>query len=182
MTRTLIGALAALLFILGMGAARAGQATRLSFAEQVFAIDTIYTDASRSSILEDKLLPVIPQFNALSERAEDTIDDCIAFLSETSHTEQQRRIAILAMQKLSLRGYVRFADAVLDLNEKGLASRNDVIEAVMPSHSHVYVDNFLNPDVRQILYRTRDIPNMYPEIKDSLFYTLIGLDYVRSLL
>lgn len=144
MIRKLIGGLAALVVVFDLGAASAR------------------TDESRRSILEEKLLFVIPEFVALSAFADDYWEDSVVFLSEGSHTRQQRFIAIASMHKLSLDRYIKFSNQILDLHDRGLVSNGEIFSAILPGPAfcHTAEKNFLNSDVRKLLHRLRDVSGL----------------------
>jgi hypothetical protein len=181
MGRAMIGAWSKILAVFlaafaVVASARAEPVAKADFGQQVLTIDQIYTDLSRYSILEDQLFHVIPQFTALAARGDDYVDDCINFLSEPSRSQQQRRIAIRTMHKLSLHSYIRFSNAILDLYDKHLVSLDEVTTAIIPVYnfSHIYADNFFDPDVRNILTRTRSKLNAYPDVQQFITYVLFG--------
>jgi len=50
----------------------------------------------------------------------------------------------------------------------------DAVAPMYGFHHHI-TGNFLNRDVRKILYRTRDIPHLSAEEKSGLTHTLYGI-------
>jgi hypothetical protein len=174
------GLFAALAWALAVALAPAAQSQeKPDFVQQILTIDREYAEELRGSIFGEELLLVTPHFEALAASGEDYLGDCLAFLSEATHTTQQRRIAILAMHKLTVRSYVSFANGVLDLYDRGLTSIDEVDRAVLSSSAftNVEVKNFLDSDVRAVLRRAQRIPDLYEVDKSFITYDLLGINY-----
>ena len=61
-----------------------------------------------------------------------------------------------------------------------LASANEVVEAILPIPGlpEQIPDNFLNRDVRKLLYRIHDMKDLDSNTKFSITTILFGIDYV----
>jgi hypothetical protein len=62
------------------------------------------------------------------------IDDALEFMSNVLHTEQQKEIAALSMQRLPLPNFVQFATNLLTLRERDLISSVLFRRAVFPTY------------------------------------------------
>jgi hypothetical protein len=173
-----------LAIVAGSSFSRATEDVPLSshFGPRILAIDEEYAHWDERTILEDEILFVLPEFSALAEQSDNYVDECLKFLAERSHTNQQRRIAIYSMHKLQFSNWIYFVNRVLDLHDQSLASAYEVMDVIlpMPGLSDHVINNFLNRDVRAVLYRTRNMRDLDAAEKNSITTILFGVVYVMK--
>ena len=117
----------------------------------------------------------------LAPFADDHIDDALAFLADRTHTRQQKFVAISVMHNLSLPGFIRFADGLFELYDRGALGGRELHWAIKPSYAFDYKVEiyFTNRDVRRILRRLRDIKELYPVERSAIDQPLWGVSFLN---
>jgi hypothetical protein len=123
------------------------------FERRVLAIDKAMGDDFFGTILFYKVLLVYAPFNELSAEGAVDIDACIQFLAARSHTEQQKKVAALAMHLLEPNNLVIFGRSLIELYDRGQISYWQFIEALIPYEpfSRIVIDNFDHPGIHALL-------------------------------
>jgi hypothetical protein len=121
------------------------------FERQVLAIDKAMDDNVVPEF--DDMLLVYGPFAELSTQAHLNIDACVQFLAAPSHTEQQKRVAALAMHLLKPDDQTIFDRNLIELFDRGQISYWQFIDALVPYEpfSRIVIDNFDHPGIHALL-------------------------------
>lgn len=166
--------LAILLIWAGFADAQLASRPRASFEARMAAIATIFDDEDKHSILGFKLLVVLPEFKALSSDSQHYVDECLAYISDSRRSRNERRIAEYAMGGLPYGRWIYFANKVLDLHDSGHIDAADVAESLFPMphlENHLY-NGFLDPRIIAIVYRARAMPDLDPMDRGAFDFIL----------
>jgi hypothetical protein len=120
-----------------------------------------------------------PKFRRIWENSRDNVDSCIRYISEPDHTYQQREIALLSMSKLDVGHYVDFAQKLSELLGKHLVNYYEFYSAIIPTYefSPTAVENYSNPNIRDVLGRIRGLPEIDAVGKAGIDNILSGAAY-----
>lgn len=94
-----------------------------------------------------------PDFIALTSDYRIHIDDCIAYLSQSGHSNVERDVALLLMARLPLEDQIVFVRKLLDLYDRGAISSDELAVSVTPHVTivpSVVFDNYDDPAVRSL--------------------------------
>ncbi|MBR0756588.1 hypothetical protein JQ604_30795 [Bradyrhizobium jicamae] len=100
---------------------------------------------------------------------------CVRFLSEKKYTENQRRVSLLAMYKLSVDQYVAFVRDLVKLRDNGLISPEELKRGLYPrlSVDTVY-EHYQDAGVRLLLTEIEARDDISPSDKDEIRRILSG--------
>jgi hypothetical protein len=102
-------------------------------------------------------------------------DFCIRFLADKKYTEGQRRIAILAMYKLSIDQHVSFVRNLAKLRDKGLISPEELEHALIPRFSvDMIYENYEDKRIRLLLGEIEARDDIRPDLKSEVASILSG--------
>ena len=100
---------------------------------------------------------------------------CIRFLSEKKYAEGQRRIAILAMYKLSIDQHVSFVRNLVKLRDKALISPEELEHALFPRFSvDMIYENYEDKRIRLLLGEMEARDDIRPDLKSEIASILSG--------
>jgi hypothetical protein len=100
---------------------------------------------------------------------------CVRFLSEAKYTESQRRIAILAMYKLSVDQYVAFVRDLAKLRDRGLISPKELKSGLYPRLSvNTVYEHYQDKGVRLLLSEIAARDDVGSSDKDEIRRILSG--------
>ncbi len=144
---------------------------RVSFAERV-----LRTDSEFQGSLSKSFLLASPEFQTLSNRGNANLIDCIAYLSESGHTYQQRMISILAMHKSDVPGYLAFIGGMMGLLRAGKLLPHEIDLAIAPTleFSSLLIEHYDDPRIQAALPPLTTAPELSSNIKDFLKRVLTG--------
>ena len=114
-------------------------------------------------------------FQKLVDASVESPELCIQFLSEKTHTEGQRRIAIRAMYKLSIDQHVSFVRSLAKLRDKALISPEELEHALLPRFSvDMIFDNYEDKRIRLLLGEIEARDDTSPDLKATIRYVRSG--------
>ena len=162
-TRTIFVEWVALLGLVPLGAencsAQTKAAERMTYGERVITISKGF-----GQIISEGALVLYPPFIELGSEGKTNIDNCIQFLAERGHSDDERRIAILSMYKLNLTDRIDFLHKIASLIDRGLVSSEEVSTAVQntPDFSTLIVENYADDAVQRVLKEITSRPGLKP--------------------
>jgi hypothetical protein len=114
-------------------------------------------------------------FQKLVDASVESPELCIRFLSEKTHTEGQRRIAIRAMYKLSIDQHVSFVRSLAKLRDEALISSEELQYALFPRFSvDTIFDNYEDKRIRLLLGEIEARDDIPPDLKATIRYVRSG--------
>jgi hypothetical protein len=117
----------------------------------------------------------INNFQQLVDASARNPDFCIRFLSDKKHSERQRRIAILAMYKLSIDQHVSFVRNLAKLRDKALISPEELEHALFPRFSvDMIYEKYEDKRIRLLLGEIEARDDIRPDLKSEIPRILSG--------
>ena len=144
----------------------------LAYADDVIAFTRISEASLAMSVYADL---GTEGFQKLVDASVESPELCIRFLSEKTHTEGQRRIAIRAMYKLSIDQHVSFVRSLAKLRDKALISPEELEYALLPRFSvDMIFDNYEDKRIRLLLGEIEARDDTSPDLKATIRYVRSG--------
>jgi hypothetical protein len=143
-----------------------------AYANSVIAFDRLSEASLALSVYADL---GSEGFQELVDASVESPELCIRFLSEKKHTEDQRRIAIRAMYKLSIDQHVSFVRNLAKLRDKALISPEELEHALMPRFSvDMIYENYEDKRIRVLLGEIEARDDIRPGLKSEIARILSG--------
>ena len=143
-----------------------------AYADNVIALDRLdqaSLTVSVYSYLDSE------RFQKLVDASVESPELCIRFLSEKKYAEGQRRIAILAMYKLSIDQHVSFVRNLAKLRDKALISPEELEHALFPRFSvDMIYENYEDKRIRLLLGEMEARDDIRPDLKSEIASILSG--------
>jgi hypothetical protein len=143
-----------------------------AYADKVIAVDRL--DQASLAVSAYSYLDT-ERFQKLVDASVGSPEFCIRFLSEKKYTEDQRRIAILAMYKLSIDQHVFFVRNLAKLRDKALISAEELEHALFPRFSmDMIYENYEDKRIRLLLGEIEARDDIGPGLKSRIPKILSG--------
>jgi hypothetical protein len=110
----------------------------------------------------------INNFQQLVDASVRNPDFCIRFLSDKKRSERQRRIAILAMYKLSIDQHVVFVRNLATLRDRGSISPEELMRGLLPRFSDLVIEQYRNPKIQALLKEIEAQDDIPAEMKTNI--------------
>jgi hypothetical protein len=126
-----------------------------NFRTQLAAVESTFGPVGAAEEGDPSGLQHLDPFEKHPFPSDDLVDQALTYLAQPGHTPLERRIAVLAVQKVSVAEWVRFASKMLDMYEAGQVGYRNLNDAIYPPpfYANHAENDFWRPGVRHVLYR-----------------------------